>query len=104
VPDGAFQDEGEPYPGHWRHPPEPVPPARLTQEQLLAALADLPPTWRDVLLRHDGPTQEPAEPAGVDARVADELGLTLDQEHDILARARAALRDRLHGGDEAGAR
>ena len=30
-----------------------------------------------------------------DARVAAELGLTVEQERDVLARARAAVRDRL---------
>jgi RNA polymerase sigma-70 factor (ECF subfamily) len=88
VPDAAFQDAGEPYPGHWRHSTEPWP--GVTREQVLTALDELPDTWRAVLLRRDGAV--PARGGG-DAAVAAELGLTADQERDILTRARAALRD-----------
>jgi DNA-directed RNA polymerase specialized sigma24 family protein len=85
VPDRAFQDVGEPYPDHWRHPHEPWVPA---PEVLGAALAALPATWREVLLRHDRDDLD-------DTAVAAELGLTVGQVRDVLARARAALRDGL---------
>jgi hypothetical protein len=107
VPDSAFQDEGEPYPGHWRHAPRLWLPARPAAAQVLAALEELPATWRKVLLRHDGLPRAPDGPTGpaeVDAAVAGELGLTVDQERDILTRARAALRDRLARGRETGTR
>jgi hypothetical protein len=107
VPDSAFQDEGEPYPGHWRQAPEPWPPSRPETAHVLSALEELPATWRKVLVRHDGPNRGPAGPAGpadVDAAVAGEFGLTVDQERDILTQARAALRDRLAPGRETGTR
>jgi RNA polymerase sigma-70 factor (ECF subfamily) len=105
VPDSAFQDQGEPYPGHWRHAPQPWPQAaRPRAAQMLAAFEELPATWRRVLLRHDGRTRAPAERAGLDDTVAGELGLTVDQERDILTQARAALRDRLARGPESGTR
>ncbi|HKN52980.1 MAG TPA: hypothetical protein VJX66_10790 [Amycolatopsis sp.] len=92
VPDAAFQDESESYPGHWRDFPEPwqLPESGEARAELLAvvdaAVADLPQLWRRVLL---------ARAHGDDHQVADELGLTVEQERDILARARAAVRDRL---------
>jgi RNA polymerase sigma-70 factor, ECF subfamily len=99
VPDAAFQDATEPYPGHWRRFPEPWPaapadrpgPQARTAEQqmaLAAALTGLPPLWRRVVTAHDVTGR-------ADQQVADELGLTLEQERDILARARAAVRDQL---------
>jgi RNA polymerase sigma-70 factor (ECF subfamily) len=87
VPDPAFQDDGEPYPGHWRRFPEPWPSAG-TSADLAAALDALPEMWREVLLRRDGAGHD-------DARVAEELRLTVAQERDVLARARAELRARL---------
>jgi RNA polymerase sigma-70 factor (ECF subfamily) len=99
VPDAAFQDATEPYPGHWRRFPEPWPaapvgragPQARTAEQQMAldaALTGLPPLWRRVVTAHDVRGR-------ADQQVADELGLTLEQERDILARARAAVRDQL---------
>jgi len=96
VPDSAFQGREEPYPGHWRHFPEPWPttPARgngaeeQTAQQHAAVvdgLAHLPDVWRRVLTAHDIEGRS-------DQEVADELQLTPRQERDILARARAALR------------
>jgi len=82
VPDAVFQDESEPYPGHWRDFPEPwqFPESSALLAVVDAAVADLPELWQRVLM----------------ARAhADELGLTAEQERDILARARAAVRDRL---------
>jgi hypothetical protein len=77
VPDAAFQDDGEPYPGHWRRFPRawlPVPRATL-----LAGLDALPPLWRAVLRRRDVDGQDDAQ---------------------VLARARAALRDRLDAAQD----
>jgi hypothetical protein len=59
----------------------------------VAALAELPDTWRAVLLGHDGAVRERAGSPPDDAAVAAGLGLTVAQERDILTRARAALRD-----------
>lgn len=110
VPDAAFQGAAEPYPGHWRRFPEPWPAgpaarpgtaarpgdeartsealASVRQAALDAGLADLPELWRHVVIAHDVAHRD-------DQQVADDLDLTLDQERDILARARAAVRDRL---------
>ena len=92
VPDDAFQDASEPYPGHWRRFPETWPhKGDADPTAVRAALAGLPETWRAVLLRRDVEGLD-------DAQVAAELGLTVEQERDILDRARAALRDRLDPG------
>jgi RNA polymerase sigma-70 factor (ECF subfamily) len=88
VPDQAFQEAGEPYPDHWRRFPQPWPSGTGDPAALEAALDGLPETWRRVLLRRDRDGVD-------DPDVAAELGLTLEQERDVLARARAALRDRL---------
>jgi RNA polymerase sigma-70 factor, ECF subfamily len=91
VPDAAFQDADEPYPGHWRRLPLPWPPGLGGRAAVQAALDALPATWREVLLRRDVAGED-------DRRVAAELGLTAEQERDVLARARAALRARLDAG------
>jgi RNA polymerase sigma-70 factor (ECF subfamily) len=99
IPDAAFQGATEPYPGHWRRFPEPWPAAPAgrpgaevrtpgQQAALDSALARLPELWRRVVTERDVARRD-------DQQVADDLGLTLGQERDILARARAAVRDRL---------
>jgi RNA polymerase sigma-70 factor (ECF subfamily) len=99
VPDAAFQDASEPHPGHWRRFPEPWPttpaagpraavPAAWPRAALQTALAGLPGPWRRVVTAR-------AAVDGDDQRVAADLGLTAHQERDILARARAAVRDQL---------
>jgi RNA polymerase sigma-70 factor (ECF subfamily) len=99
VPDVAFQDESEPYPGHWRRFPVPWPAAPVASQgmavpppwqraALRAALAGLPGPWRRVVAAR-------AAAGGDDPQVAEDLGLTVKQERDILARARAAVRDQL---------
>jgi RNA polymerase sigma-70 factor, ECF subfamily len=99
VPDAAFQGASEPYPGHWRRFPDFWPAARAAepgaqaprsgqQAAVAAALAGLPDLWRRVVLAHDGAGRD-------DQQVADEFELTGAEVRDILARARAALRDRL---------
>lgn len=103
VPDAAFQDADDPAPGHWRRFPEPWLGGTGEDEAhtraLHAALEELPETWRRIVLRHDGTPADPAPtdaaPADIDVVLARDLGLTVEQERDILARARAALRDRL---------
>jgi len=92
VPDSAFQDSSEPYPGHWREFPREW-PGPVTSDQLREALATLPHTWRVVLLRHDGASG-----------VTVESGLTDAQERDILTSARAALRDALDAAQRRAAR
>lgn len=92
VPAERFQDVGEPYPDHWRRFPEPWPALRPddpeVRDALAAALAELPPTWREVLVARD-----------VFGRDAGEVGRRLDltprQQRAILNQARAELRDRL---------
>jgi RNA polymerase sigma-70 factor (ECF subfamily) len=92
VPDSAFQGSDEPYPGHWRHLPEPWPPAVAADpavgQRLREALDELPVTWRAVVHRHDIAGQ-PSED------VAHELGITVEEQRRILTMARAALRDQL---------
>lgn len=78
VPDDAFQDQDEPYPGHWREFPTSW-EGEVSRQELDEALATLPKPWREALLR---PSARP------DA-----------QERDLVARARAALRDALSAQD-----
>jgi DNA-directed RNA polymerase specialized sigma24 family protein len=101
IEDAAFQAADEPYPRHWRRPPEPWRASTATgddaQRRLRDALDDLPVTWRHVVTEHDiGGRADPD--------VARDLDLTEVQERSILARARAALRDRLDRTPEEGER
>jgi RNA polymerase sigma-70 factor (ECF subfamily) len=97
VPDAAFQGTNEPYPGHWRRFPEPwpsapadEPDARTTRHHAAveAAFAGLPALWRHAVLARSLARCD-------DQQVAADLGLTVKQVRDILARARAAVRDEL---------
>jgi RNA polymerase sigma-70 factor (ECF subfamily) len=99
VPDDAFQGASEPYPGHWRQFPEPWPaaPAGSHEAALDAAPADLPELWRHVVTAR-------YRAGGNDQQVAAEFDLTVDQVRDVLARARAAVRDRLGQARTEGAR
>lgn len=98
VPGSRFQDDDEPFPGHWRTPPNRWPTVDPTDSQTQAALTDalrqLPRTWRDVVVARDVQGRDAAESSH-------RLGLTLEEQQAILGRARAALRahlDRqLHG-------
>jgi RNA polymerase sigma-70 factor (ECF subfamily) len=92
VPESAFQGPDEPYPRHWRRFPAPWTSDELTdpsaQAALVAAVDELPETWRAVVVARDALGQDPVE---VSAR----LGLTLQQQRAMLNRARAILRQRL---------
>jgi RNA polymerase sigma factor (sigma-70 family) len=92
VPDSAFQGPDEPYPGHWRHNPEPWPSGvaadPAAQQRLREALDDLPATWRAVVDQRDVAGRSSED-------VAHELGITVEQQRRILTMARAALRDQL---------
>jgi RNA polymerase sigma-70 factor (ECF subfamily) len=87
-----FQDDTQPYPGHWRDNPAPWPsldpanPVNLTAVQ--AGLAVLPDTWARAVRGHDVEGRPEAE-------VAAELGVTPAQLRDLLNRARAELREHL---------
>jgi RNA polymerase sigma-70 factor, ECF subfamily len=87
-----FQDSGEPFPRHWRSFPAPWPaldPADpQVRDALAAAIAELPATWRAVVIARDGRGRDAVE-------VSERLGLTLRQQRTILNRARARLRERL---------
>jgi DNA-directed RNA polymerase specialized sigma24 family protein len=92
VADSRFQGPGEPFPGHWRSAPPPW-PRELGPEfyqQLRLEVGALPELWGRVLWERDVNHRAPAE-------VADQLGITKDQEQRILTQARAALRERLAG-------
>jgi RNA polymerase sigma-70 factor (ECF subfamily) len=92
VAGSEFQDEGEPFPRHWRTFPETWPavdPADADlRDALGAAIDELPATWREVVVARDVHATDAAD-------VSDRLGLTLPQQRAILNRARARLRDRL---------
>lgn len=85
----AFQDEDEPFPGHWREFPHLWPPGVADEPAVVASLRDavgeLPETWRDVVVDRDV-RQKPPE------TVAARHGLTPEQERAIVNRARARLR------------
>jgi RNA polymerase sigma-70 factor, ECF subfamily len=108
VPDAAFQGTNEPYPGHWRRFPESWPSAptgepgahaRTTQHHAAveAAFTGLPALWRHVILARYLARCD-------DQQAAADLGLTVKQVRDILARARAAVRDELDQARTAGPR
>jgi RNA polymerase sigma-70 factor, ECF subfamily len=98
VPDEAFQGRNEPYPGHWRRFPEPWPGAQGGERDaeaqaqhhaaVQAASAGLPALWRRTVLARCVARRG-------DQRAAADLGLTVKEMRDILARARAAVRDEL---------
>lgn len=92
MPGSRFQDEDEPFPGHWRSFPDrwptvdPVAPE--LQGRLAAAVEELPATWREVVVARDVLGHDEAE-------VGERLGLTPRQQRAILNLARARLRERL---------
>ena len=85
----AFQDRTEPFPGHWREFPKEW-SRPVTRERLDRALLTLPEPWRELLLRHDATRASRGnDPA------SETTDLTVTQHRNLLARARAALRDAL---------
>ena len=92
VPGSWFQDADEPFPGHWRSFPDTWPtvdPADPdVQGTLVAAVDELPATWREVVTARDVLGRDAAE-------VGERLGLTPRQQRAILNRARAMVRARL---------
>ena len=92
VPGSWFQEAGEPFPDHWRSFPDRWPtvdPADLhVHGTLVAAVDELPGTWREVLVARDVLGHDAAE-------VGERLGLTPSQQRAILNRARAVVRARL---------
>ena len=98
VPYAAFQGTGEPFPGHWRRFPEPWPSAPAGEPDADGRTAQhtrqqrprfrAPGLWRRFVL-----ARYPARRG--DQQVAADSGLTVEEVRDILARARAAVRDEL---------
>jgi DNA-directed RNA polymerase specialized sigma24 family protein len=80
----AFQADDEPYPRHWREPPEDL----VGTGGLDAVVADLPDAWRQVL---EGRFREGRAPEDVAAA----LGLTVEDEQRIANRALAEVRRRM---------
>lgn len=93
-----FQGEGERYPGHWRTPPEPWPAQRLeeaeTRDAALAAIAELPPRQRELIVLRDveGFTAEEA---------CNALDLSETNQRVLLHRARSKVRNALESHFEA---
>jgi DNA-directed RNA polymerase specialized sigma24 family protein len=85
----AFQSGDEPFPRHWREPPEDL----VGMGGLDRGLADLPETWRHVL---EGRFRDGRAPEDIAAG----LGLTVAEEQRIANRALAEVRRRL--ADEQG--
>ena len=87
-----FQDDTEPYPGHWRENPAPWPDLDPADPVVLAAvesgLAALPDTWARAVRGHDVEGRSEAD-------VAAELEVTAAQLRDLLNRGRAELREHL---------
>jgi RNA polymerase sigma-70 factor (ECF subfamily) len=91
VDPSRFRGPGEPYPGHWRSPPEqwPSPESAAidaeTRRMLAAAVADLPERQRVVVVLRDVEGY-PAE------EVCQILDITPANQRVLLHRARAAVR------------
>ena len=92
VPESCFQDADEPFPGHWRSAldtwPSVDPADPDVHDTLVAAVEELPATWREVVIVRDVLGRDAAE-------VGERLGLTPRQQRAILNRARAMVRARL---------
>jgi RNA polymerase sigma-70 factor (ECF subfamily) len=92
VPADRFQGAGEPFPGHWRRFPGPWPAAAPSdadvRDVLIPAVSELPATWREVIISRDALGLGAAD-------VSRRLGLTPQQQREMLNRARARLRERL---------
>jgi RNA polymerase sigma-70 factor (ECF subfamily) len=96
-----FQDDTEPFPGHWRENPAPWPDVDPADPVVLAAvesgLAAMSDTWARALRGRDIERRSEAD-------VAAELEVTVAQLRQLVNRARAELREHLarslgRGGD-----
>jgi RNA polymerase sigma-70 factor (ECF subfamily) len=89
-----FQAADEPFPGHWRADPAPwaagaaLPSGPVVRAAIKEGLAALPPRWAEVVRRRDVAGASPVETAAA-------VGVTEQQQRDILNRARALLRERI---------
>jgi RNA polymerase sigma-70 factor, ECF subfamily len=87
-----FQEEGEPYPRHWREFPRAWPPIEpadpAIRDTIASALDELPPPWRDVVIAQDIREHSTAD-------VSAQKGVTPEQQRAMLNRARARVRERL---------
>ena len=84
-----FQRDHDSYPDHWKEFPRPWPAGHAVEPKVLkAALAALPDPWRLVVILRDVNGQSPADVSAV-------TGLTEEQQHDVLNRAREQLRENL---------
>ena len=95
-----FQTEGNRYPGHWQAPPEPWPERRLeeaeTRDAALAAIAELPPRQREIIVLRDV--------QGFSAEEAcNALEVTETNQRVLLHRARSSVRNALERHFEAAA-
>lgn len=92
VPESRFQGAGEAYPRHWRQFPEVWPITdgsdRRVVDEVMTGIADLPDTWREVVIARDALGRGPAE-------VARAIGISAREQRAILNRARARLRERV---------
>jgi DNA-directed RNA polymerase specialized sigma24 family protein len=88
----AVPAAGEPYPRHWRQFPDIWPIIdggdQRVVDEVVAGIAELPTTWRDVVVARDVLGRDPAE-------VARDLGMSPREQRAILNRARAGLRERV---------
>jgi DNA-directed RNA polymerase specialized sigma24 family protein len=85
----SFQEDGDPYPDHWKELPLAWPADHTVEpEALKAALAALPDPWRRVVILRDVQGRPPLE-------VSAATGLTPEQQRDVLNRARELLRESL---------
>jgi RNA polymerase sigma-70 factor (ECF subfamily) len=88
---GRFRGADDPYPSHWRTPPEawPDPVANAldaeTRQHLQVALDRLPPRQRSVITLRDVEGYEPDEVCHI-------LGITPENQRVLLHRARASVR------------
>jgi RNA polymerase sigma-70 factor (ECF subfamily) len=94
VPAESFQAPDEPYPRHWRRRPRPWSSSTPAPERVRRSLADLPDTWRAVLVGRFVRRRPPSESA-------ESLGLSPDQERAIANQALADLRRTIHDDEEA---
>jgi RNA polymerase sigma-70 factor, ECF subfamily len=87
-----FRGPNEPFPGHWRDFPPPwrdgIAEDPEAEGVIRERLDELPSLWRAVLTARDLNHRPGTE-------VAQQLGLTTEQEQHMLSLARAALRDTL---------